>query len=237
LAKVTPRKFKSPSPTRSSPRGRFAALVAQRTAGIYAIVDAASVRDPVALTRALLRGGVRVVQYRAKAGVDRELVRRLHREALAVDGVLIVNDDLDAAREADGLHAGPEDLAVLGADLRARLGERVLGISCGTPEEVPDFRPLDADYYGVGPYARTATKADAGEPIGAAGIAAVVAVARATPVVAIGGIRREDFAAIARTGARMVAVASALSAGGDPEAAARDMTARWALDAEAVARD
>lgn len=230
--KVTPRAFKSPSPTRSSPRGRFAALVAQRTAGIYAIVDAALVRDPLALTRALLRGGVRVVQYRAKTGVDRELVRRLHRETLGVDGALIVNDDLDAAREADGLHAGPEDLALLGPDLRARLGERVLGLSCGTAEEVPGFRPFDADYYGVGPYAGTATKADAGEPIGAAGIAAVVAAARATPVVAIGGIRRDDFAAIARAGARMVAVASALSADADPEATADDMTARWRLAVE-----
>ena len=234
MAKVTPRKFKSPSPTRSSPRGRFAALVAQRTAGLYAIVDAASVRDALSLTQALLRGGIRVVQYRAKAGVDRDLVRRLHRETLAADALLVVNDDLEAADDADGLHAGPEDLAVLDPDLRARLGDRVLGLSCGTPAEVPGFRPLDADYYGVGPYARTATKADAGEPIGPAGIAAVVAAAGATPVVAIGGIRGDDFAAIARAGAQMAAIASALSGAGDPETTARELTARWARAVEAV---
>ncbi len=235
--KVTPRTFKSPSPTRFSPRGRFADLVARRAAGIYAIVDAAAARDPLALTRALLRGGVRIVQYRAKSGVDRELVRALHRETAAADALLVVNDDIEAAHDADGLHAGPEDLALLGRDLRARLGDRILGLSCGTPDEIPGFAPLDADYYGVGPYARTATKSDAGEPIGATGVAAVVAVARATPVAAIGGIGLDDLAPVARAGALLAAVASALTAAGDPEAAARALVARWARAVEPPTRD
>jgi thiamine-phosphate pyrophosphorylase len=174
------------------------------------------------------------VQYRAKAGVDHDVMRRLHRETQAADALLIVNDDLDAVADADGLHAGPEDLDVLDPDLRGRLGDRILGLSCGTPAEVPGFRRYDADYYGVGPYAQTATKADAGEPIGAAGIATVVAAAGATPVVAIGGIRGDDFAAIAGAGARMVAIASTLSGAADPEATARELTALWARAAEAV---
>ncbi len=208
-------------------RSAFAAHVRDGNAGIYAIVDAASAGDPLAAVRALLNGGVRLIQYRAKRGVERDIVRRLHRETAARDALLIVNDDPVAALDADGLHVGPEDIAALGPDLRRRVGERVLGVSCGAPQEVAGFAMLEADYFGVGPYAATTTKMDAGEPIGARGVAAVVAAASGTPVAAIGGIGLDDLDAILRTGARMAAIASALTAGPDTEAAARAFVERW----------
>lgn len=129
----------------------------------------------------------------------------------AAGAVLIVNDDLEAALEADGLHVGPEDVATLEAEsLRARLGERFLGVSCGTPAEVPWARKLGADYLGTGPFAATASKVDAGAPIGARGLAAVVAVAGDLPVAAIGGIGLAELSAVVACGARMAAVISAL---------------------------
>jgi thiamine-phosphate diphosphorylase len=198
-----------------------------RLRGIYAIVDASTVPDPEALAAAVLRAGVRIVQYRAKAGVERARVRRLRRRTASADALLIVNDDLAAALDADGLHAGQEDLASLGPGLRADLGERILGVSCGTAEELAAAIAIGADYIGAGPFASTTTKADAGLPIGAAGVSAIVAAAR-LPVAAVGGIGLDTLAAVVATGARMAAVVSAIAHAADAEAAARALVERWA---------
>ncbi len=202
-------------------------LFAPRLAGIYAIVDRALSSAPLDLFDALLAGGVRLIQYRSKSGVERELVRAMHARAQRLGALLIVNDDLDAALDADGLHAGQEDLAGLAmSDVRARLGPRLLGVSCGTPEEARAASRDGADYLGVGPFAATATKSDAGPPLGESGVRAVVAAA-SVPVAAIGGIDASNLAAVARTGASMAAVVSALAKAPDPVQAARELGALW----------
>ena len=195
--------------------------------GIYGIVDTAAVARPVEFLDALLAGGVRLVQYRAKAGVDRALMRALLGRTRAVGGALVVNDDFDAALEADGWHAGQEDLT--GVELEARrlrLGSRLFGISAGMPDEARAAEAAGADYVGVGPFATTGSKADAGAPIGAAGVAAV---ARATslPVVAIGGIELAALPAVACAGAAMAAVISAFARAPDPQVAAAAFVERW----------
>lgn len=195
--------------------------------GIYAIVDAAAVREPLPFLDALLAGGIRIVQYRAKSGVDRELTRAMQTRTRAATALLIVNDDFEAALEADGWHAGQEDLA--GADVRAcrlRLQGRLFGISAGVPEEALAAEAAGADYVGVGPFATTGSKSDAGAPIGAAGIAAV-ARATALPVVAIGGIDLASLPAVAGSGAAMAAVISAFARAHDPQAAAAALVRRW----------
>jgi thiamine-phosphate pyrophosphorylase len=190
-------------------------------------VDAGVSAAPERVLAALLRGGVRLVQYRAKAGVDRELVRYMHRLTQDAGALLIVNDDVAAAEDADGLHVGQEDLAMLGRDRRPRLGQRLFGVSCALPSEVDSARRIGADYIGAGPFAATSSKDDAGPAIGAAGVRAVVEAAAGLPVAAIGGIGLDDLASVASTGARMAAVLSALVRGGEPEAAARAMVDRW----------
>jgi thiamine-phosphate pyrophosphorylase len=198
-----------------------------RLFGIYAIVDAAFWDDPERVVDSALRGGVRLVQYRAKAGVQRALLRRMHARTRAAEALLVVNDDLASAEDADGLHVGQEDLARLGAGLRERLGRRLLGVSCGLPHEAGAALRLGADYLGVGPFAETASKADAGGPIGPTGTSAVVRAAGNLPVAAIGGISLGNLQAVHATGARMAAVISALAGGDGPEASARSLVARW----------
>ena len=133
-----------------------------------------------------------------------------------VGALLVVNDDLEAALEADGWHAGQQDLAACDArEVRARLGRRLFGISCGVPEEARAAELAGADYVGVGPFAATASKLDAGEAIGELGIRAVVA-ATDLPVVAIGGIGDDNLAAVARSGAAMAAVISSIALGAQP---------------------
>lgn len=196
--------------------------------GIYAIVDRSSTPEPLEFLDAVLAGGVRVVQYRAKDGVERALVRAMHARTRIAGAILLVNDDLEAAMEADGWHAGQEDLA--GRDLaavRTRLGGRLFGVSCGIATEAIAAARVGADYIGTGPFAATGSKLDAGMPIGEPGLRAVVK-AVDIPVVAIGGIGLGDLAAVRASGARMAAVISAIAASRDPSAAARALVERWA---------
>jgi thiamine-phosphate pyrophosphorylase len=198
--------------------------------GIYGIVDLALTPKPLELAQVLLGAGVRFIQYRAKAGVDRALVRAMHHATSRAGGVLIVNDDLAAANDADGWHGGQEDLAMHdAAALRERLAGRILGISCGTSAEAREAEALGADYIGVGPFAATGTKRDAGPAIGAGGVARVVASTR-VPVVAIGGIDASNIAAVAASGAAMAAVISAIALAPDPALAARTLVECWASE-------
>jgi thiamine-phosphate pyrophosphorylase len=195
--------------------------------GIYALVDAGLTARPLALLEAILAGGVRIVQYRAKNGVDRTLVARLHELTRAASALLIVNDDLQAALDADGLHVGQEDLALLDASaLRVALSGRLVGVSCGTPAEARAAARLGADYLGVGPYARTVTKDDAGDPLGIEGMREVVA-ASSAPVAAIGGIGRDQLPGVVRSGVSMAAIASAIALAPDPLGMTRELVTGW----------
>jgi thiamine-phosphate diphosphorylase len=159
--------------------------------------------------------------------VDRDVVRAMRALTRARGAFLIVNDDLEAALEADGWHAGQEDLADHDPrELRARLGDRIFGVSCGVPDEARAAESFGADYVGVGPFAATGTKADAGDAIGAAGIAAVVRATR-VPVVAIGGIDAANLGAVASTGASMAAVVSAIARAPDPAGMTRRLVEAW----------
>src|SRR5438132_11601841 len=122
--------------------------------GIYAIVDAERTEEPFELLDDVFAAGVSIVQYRAKRGVDRDLLERMLARTRDAGALLIVNDDLEAALAADGLHLGQEDLAAHDpATLRARLGRRILGISCATPAEAQTAAAFGADYLGIGPFA------------------------------------------------------------------------------------
>ena len=194
--------------------------------GIYAIVDTGVEAKPERLTQAVVDAGVTLVQLRAKGGVDRDLVLRLGTIAHAGGAQLVVNDDIEAALLADGVHLGIEDCAGVDlAEVRRRLDGKILGLSCGTPEEVRAAGAAGADYSGTGPIFGTSSKGDAGAPIGISGVRAVVAAAT-IPVVAIGGITLARIPQVRESGAIIAAVISAL-AGNDPGAAARALIDAW----------
>jgi thiamine-phosphate pyrophosphorylase len=195
--------------------------------GIYALVDPAPHRSPVGYVDALLRGGLRIFQIRAKGGIEVSLLRTLVARIRAEGGIAIVNDDVELALEADGVHLGQEDLASHDlAALRGRLGSRCIGVSCGTPAEARAVPAGTVDYLGAGPIFATASKGDAGAPIGVNGVRVVVA-ATALPVAAIGGITVASLPRVRETGATMAAVISALSAAPDPETVARAFVQAW----------
>jgi thiamine-phosphate pyrophosphorylase len=195
--------------------------------GIYLIVNDGDGDDPVAIARAGLEAGIAVIQYRAKRGINATHLHSLRQATRDCGALLIVNDDCEAtvAFDADGVHLGPEDAGFDRVSaVRAAVGERLIGLSCGTPAEARAAG--DADYLGVGPVYATASKADAGAPIGIDGL---LAVARETqlPVAAIGGIDYYMLSDVRASGVAMAAVISAVANASNPRIAARSLIARW----------
>ncbi|HXF95735.1 MAG TPA: thiamine phosphate synthase, partial [Gemmatimonadales bacterium] len=100
----------------------------------------------------------------------------------------------------------------------------ILGLSVGSPDEAARARATPADYWSVGPCFATATKPDAGPPLGPAGVAALARLApEGVPVIGIGGITARNAALVLGAGAVGVAVTAAVLGAADPEAAAREL--------------
>ncbi|MBI5368839.1 MAG: thiamine phosphate synthase, partial [Planctomycetes bacterium] len=184
----------------------------------------------------VLAGGADALQLREKTLTDRAylgLARRLRRITERAGRPLLLNDrvHLALACGADGVHVGAEDLPV--AQARRLLGpDRLVGATCHTGAEQAAAERDGADYVSAGPIFGAATKfahraadarAAAAAALPAIGPAAVAAALKRVriPVVAIGGITPENVAAVARAGARCVAVCAGVIARPDPAAAAR----------------
>jgi thiamine-phosphate pyrophosphorylase len=180
---------------------------------------------------AAVRGGVTLVQLRDKQAGGRALLEaaRALKAVLDPQSVpLLVNDRADVAAAAGaGCHVGQSDLSAEAA--RAVIGsDALLGVSIDQVRQVRTVDPDLVDYVAYGPFAATATKSDAGAPIGADGLA-VVRRETMLPLVAIGGIDARNVAEAVRAGADGVAVVSAIMAAADPEGASRVL--RAAIDA------
>lgn len=194
--------------------------------GIYALVEPER-RAALPFVSELLAGGIRLFQIRAKRGIDHELLAAIVRDVRAAGGLTIVNDDLDLALAADGVHLGQEDAALHDlAAVRQRLGDRILGLSCGTPAEARAAGAHLFDYVGIGPIFATSSKADAGLPIGVSGVRVVVE-ATPLPAAAIGGIDLAVLPRVRETGVSMAAIVSALSSASDVRQTAQNFVAAW----------
>ncbi len=195
--------------------------------GIYLIVNESP--RVVQIARAAVDAGVRILQYRAKGGIDPTHLRALRALAAQREALILVNDDWRAALAfgCDGVHLGPGDDGF--ADLvrvRAALGELLVGLSCADGGEMRAAEEGGADYAGVGSVFSTTSKSDAGAPIGITGLRNIAAAAR-LPVAAIGGITRENLRDVKATGVAMAATISAVAGAADPAEAARELLRTW----------
>ena len=177
-------------------------------------------RDLLALIRAAEQGGITSVQLRMKHVTAAELARLGRAVLQAVRIPVLVNDRVDVALAigAHGVHLGPDDVPVAMARRIAPPGF-IIGASVGLEAELENGAL--ADYWGVGPWALTGTKRDAGSALGAAGFAHLRGYAGARPCVAIGGIRPDDVAPALAAGATGVAVVSGILGSDDVVAATR----------------
>ncbi|MGQ9696819.1 MAG: thiamine phosphate synthase, partial [Armatimonadota bacterium] len=179
-------------------------------------------RTHVDVAKAAVEAEAEMVQLRDKQADTRELydtaveVRRVTRGTRTL---FIVNDRVDVALAvgADGVHVGDRDLP---PEVARRLmgSEAIVGVSAATPEEAVLAARAGAIYIVVGPMFSTATKSDAGEPVGPHRIVEVKAVVD-IPVLGIGGIDITNAHTGMAGGAEGVAVISAVAGAADMVAA------------------
>lgn len=175
-----------------------------------------------------LMGGATCVQLREKAMSRADMLReaRTLKALCARFGVpLIINDSVELALEADadGVHVGQEDMAA--QDVRRLIGPgRILGVTAKTVEQAQRAQQAGADYLGSGAVFGSTTKLNA-RPMSRETLQAICR-SVSIPVVAIGGISRENIASLSGTGIRGAAVVSGIFAAADIEAECRLLRAQ-----------
>jgi len=181
---------------------------------LYAIIDAAFFPDALALLAfagELRAAGVTLLQYRNKGGNAHQMLSQGRKLRRKLEGVrLIMNDraDLCVAAAFDGVHVGQDDLSVEGA--RRVLGKELwVGVSTHIPEQVTAAAAGSADYVAVGPVFATKSKANPDPVIGLEGVRRARGLT-SKPLVAIGGISRQNCRSVLEAGADSVAVISDL---------------------------
>ena len=169
-----------------------------------------------------LKAGARIIQFREKRMNGRDLyetAKRIRKLCNDYGAIFIVNDRLDIAilSEADGVHVGKEDPP---AERIREVFDGIIGVSVDNVKEAKEAEKY-ADYVGAGSVFPTKTKPDAKEVIGLEGLRRIKEAVK-IPVVAIGGINRENIEEVAKI-ADAVAVVSAVAASTNPYEAAKEL--------------
>lgn len=195
---------------------------------VYAVAGRDWARDDKAFfqqIRDAAAGGVRIFQLReknAQAEEFAELAGRFTALCRELGVVSIINDRAEAALQcgADGVHVGQDDLAA--AEARRILGPgKIVGVSAHSVQEALRAEADGADYLGVGAAFATATKSNT-TPVSRETIRAITEAVR-IPVVAIGGVGRENILQLKNCGLSGVAVVSAIFAQENVQEAAQEL--------------
>lgn len=172
-----------------------------------------------------LNGGATFIQLREK-DLDEE---SFQKEAVEIQKLcrerhvpFVLDDDVDLAVKvnADGVHVGQSDMEA--GRVRDKIGpDKILGVSAQTVEEAVKAEKEGADYLGVGAVFPTSSKDDA-EAVSHDTLKAICEAVH-IPVIAIGGITRDNVVQLSGSGIVGIAVISAIFAQPDIEAATRDL--------------
>lgn len=168
--------------------------------------------------RAALDAGCGWVQLRYKRPADAafiEVAEEVKKACENYQSTFIINDHVQLAREleADGVHLGLSDMPV--AEARKIVGDKIIGGTANTLQDVLQRVAEKCDYVGLGPFRFTITKEKLSPILGLEGYQRIRAELTARnidlPIYAIGGIVAEDIAAVLQTGVHGVAASGLLT--------------------------
>ena len=175
----------------------------------YSYVDSA---------RIALEGGCRWIQLRMKDADEMTLEQtaRIVREMCSeMNATFIIDDNVPMARKvgADGVHLGKNDMPI--SEARRILGKDfIIGGTANTFEDVRMHAEAGADYIGCGPFRFTTTKKNLSPVLGLEGYTDIVSKMKAEginlPIVAIGGITKEDIPSLMKTGINGIALSGSI---------------------------
>ena len=188
---------------------------------LYAVTDRAWVgkQSLYEQVESALKGGATCVQLREKELDDEAFLN----EAIEISALckqyrvpFFINDNVEIAIKchADGIHVGQEDMEA--AQVRQRVGDdMMIGVSVHSVEEALEAVKNGADCLGVGAIFSTSTKTDV--DVLPREVLCDICNAVDIPVVAIGGISKENISQLAGTGVDGVALVSAIFGADDIE--------------------
>jgi thiamine-phosphate pyrophosphorylase len=178
---------------------------------LYPILDRACFADEAAMlanAEELLAAGVTLVQYRNKQGSARQVLDEALRLRALLNhrAQLFMNDraDLAVAAGCAGVHVGQDDLSPEAA--RRVIGSHLwLGVSTHNPEQLQAADATSANYLAIGPVFNTSSKEKPDHVVGLEGVRRARSLT-SKPLVAIGGITRQNARSVIDAGADAVAV-------------------------------
>jgi thiamine-phosphate pyrophosphorylase len=194
---------------------------------LYAVTDRYWLKEHTLLEEVenTLKGGATLIQLREKHLEEEKFMK----EAVEIQALckkygvpFVVNDKVDiaVAMDADGVHVGQSDMEA--GKVREKLGpDKIIGVSASTVEQAVLAEKRGADYLGVGAVFPTGSKEDA-KAISLERLKAICD-AVTIPVVAIGGITKENVWKLQGSGIDGIAVISAIFAQPDIEEATRKL--------------
>lgn len=192
---------------------------------LYAVTDRAWTGKQTLFEQAeaAMRGGITCLQLREKnMNKDEFLKEALEMKDLcrSYNVPLIINDDpyIAVKSGADGVHIGQKDMSL--KEAREITGNgMIIGVTAALPELAVKAEKEGADYIGSGAVFGSSTKADA-KPLSHDVLREITASVN-IPVVAIGGITRDNMNRLAGTGIAGAALVSAIFSADDIEAECR----------------
>lgn len=194
---------------------------------LYLVTDSTGMNEEEFLGKieSACKGGVTLVQLREKERSAREYLSlaRKTKEITSRYGVpLIIDDraDIASASGADGVHVGQSDLPVI--EVRKLLGkDKIVGATAKTPEQAEIAIKEGADYLGVGAIFPTTTKVVT--VITEVSTLKEITAMSSVPVIAIGGLNRENIDVLKGSGISGIAVVSAIMKSSDCKKAAEEL--------------
>ncbi len=194
---------------------------------LYAVTDRhwLNGRTLYEVVKESLDGGATFIQLREKE-LDSETfldeAKELKKLCAKYHVPFVINDNVDIAlaMDADGVHVGQSDMEA--GNVREKLGpDKIIGVSAQTVEQAVLAEKRGADYLGVGAVFPTGSKDDA-DDVSHETLKAICE-AVSIPVIAIGGITKDNTKELAGTGIVGIAVISAIYGQDDIPSATREL--------------
>ena len=168
--------------------------------------------------RIALEGGCKWIQLRMKEASTEEIIP-IAKEAKAMchkyGATFIIDDHVELVKliGADGVHLGKNDMPI--AEARKLLGRNyIIGGTANSFEDVQKHYENGADYIGCGPFRFTTTKKNLSPVLGLEGYQRIVSQMKEAginlPLVAIGGITRDDLPSLMQTGITGIALSGSI---------------------------
>ncbi|WP_334293314.1 thiamine phosphate synthase [Maledivibacter halophilus] len=194
---------------------------------LYLVTDRSWLREESLISQVekCLINGVTFLQLREKNLDDDSFLKlavEMKELSRRYNVPFVINDNIDIALKsnADGVHIGQDDMPIEEAK-KIIGGDKILGVSVGTVDEAILAEKLGADYLGVGAIFSTSTKKDA-RNISYEALKEICE-SVSIPVVAIGGINKDNIEELRGSGIDGVAVISAILAEKDIAKAANEL--------------